>query len=111
MILSENVANANRAGNHANWTSFWQQVEQLGYHWNEDVVDAANFGVPQHRRRLITMALRSSSPPGPLNRIAIPKSSGAPVQTAREAIGHLPPIHLNPTGPATNAKPNRTAPE
>lgn len=38
------------------------RLERLGYSWSADVFDAADFGVPQRRRRMILIAARGLTP-------------------------------------------------
>jgi DNA (cytosine-5)-methyltransferase 1 len=64
------------------FADFVDRMEQLGYQGSWAVVDAARFGVPQHRRRLIYLAGLETKP-------AIARSSGGR-RTVREAIAHLP---------------------
>jgi DNA (cytosine-5)-methyltransferase 1 len=59
MVLVENVPEF------ANWVLFgaWRvALEALGYTMAPHLVDAADHGVPQHRRRLFILATRSRSP-------------------------------------------------
>ncbi|MDP2359305.1 MAG: DNA cytosine methyltransferase [bacterium] len=59
MVLVENVPEF------ANWVLFgaWRAaLEALGYAMAPHLVDAADHGVPQHRRRLFILATRSRSP-------------------------------------------------
>jgi len=73
---------------------------RLGYHLLEKEVDAADYGVPQHRRRLIIIGSREDvgTPPFPEPTHGDPRSllvsSGVrqPWRTVRDAIGHLPPL-------------------
>lgn len=39
-----------------------RRLERLGYVWSADVFDAADFGVPQRRRRMILIATRGTEP-------------------------------------------------
>lgn len=58
-------------------------LEELGYHHERRVVDAADYGVPQRRRRMILLASRC----GP---VRFPRR-GRKKRTVRETIGGLPP--------------------
>lgn len=58
------------------------ELKRLGYQVTSDVLDAADYGVPQRRRRLILLASKTR---------AIQFAERAPTRaTVREAIGHLP---------------------
>jgi DNA (cytosine-5)-methyltransferase 1 len=80
---------------------------RLGYLLREKEVDAADYGVPQHRRRLIVVGSREDvgTPPFPEPTHAAPESlfvvSGArqPWRTVRDAIGHLPPLRAGERDP------------
>ncbi len=60
---------------------FCKVLSQLGYEWNYDILDAADYGVPQRRRRMILLA----SLRGPT---AFARKSRS-LHTVRQAIGHL----------------------
>lgn len=62
------------------------------YKYNYGVLDAADYGVPQHRRRGIFVAVRGTTPvPWPPEPTHGPNAiSGEPHRTVREAIGDLP---------------------
>jgi DNA (cytosine-5)-methyltransferase 1 len=80
---------------------------RLGYRLEEREVDAADYGVPQHRRRLIVVGSREDvgTPPFPEPTHGDPKSlfvsSGVrqPWRTVRDAIGHLPPLRAGERDP------------
>ncbi len=61
-----------------------QTVRDLGYHTADEVHDAADFGVPQRRRRLILLAARKSA-------VTMPKrAASAELPTVRTVIEDLP---------------------
>ena len=60
-------------------------LEGAGYNVDYRLVDAWRYGVPQHRQRLILVAIRDGRP------FDWPKSSGGRV-TVKEAIGDLPSL-------------------
>jgi DNA (cytosine-5)-methyltransferase 1 len=65
-IVIENVVSMRR------WSRYWEfksQLEELGYHITEQVLNAADFGVPQSRRRLFILCDRKRKP-GPTARPA-----------------------------------------
>lgn len=67
--------------------SFTAHVEQLGYRLHTAVLDAADFGVPQHRRRLVAVGERRGRRTGFSFPHAIDKRG---LRTVRDAIGDLP---------------------
>jgi DNA (cytosine-5)-methyltransferase 1 len=65
-----------------------RRLEAAGYEWNCEIVDAADYGVPQRRKRMILMASR-------LGHIKIPISQSTR-RTVRQTIGDLlPPEESN----------------
>jgi DNA (cytosine-5)-methyltransferase 1 len=69
-------------------------VARLGYQWHQATLDAADFGVPQRRRRVFIVG--ELSPEG--NSVFTwPEARNGPRRTVREAIGHLPPPGIDPS--------------
>lgn len=67
-------------------------LQDNGYSFDENVVNAKYFGVPQNRRRYILIASRLTTPENP---IQIPEQDRINVRTVRDAIGNtnlFPPI-------------------
>jgi DNA (cytosine-5)-methyltransferase 1 len=76
---------------------FDQFVDELkcnDYNVNYRVVNCEEYGVPQHRQRLVLLASRL----GPV-RLLSPEKFDAPRQNVRDAIGHLPPISAGEVHP------------
>lgn len=69
-------------------------LERLGYKLNYDVLELADYGVPQFRKRLVLLASRGKCIPMPEPTHRAPTdtaSSGLPTwKTVRQAIGRLP---------------------
>lgn len=65
----------------------------LGYTVDFSCIDAADYGVPQHRKRMITILTRTGKP------ISFPEKThgtdSTPHNTVRNAISHLPRIEAN----------------
>jgi DNA (cytosine-5)-methyltransferase 1 len=59
-IVVENVVQMRRWEKYNSWLS---RLERLGYKHREQVLDAADFGVPQSRRRLFIICDREHEPP------------------------------------------------
>ena len=64
---------------------FLERLEEAGYETTAGVVNAADFGVPQDRRRLVVLASR-------LGPIPIPAPTVTTHATVRETIGHMPAL-------------------
>lgn len=69
-IAIENVVNMRKWTRYA---EFKAALEKLGYHLQEQVLNAAHFGVPQSRRRLFLVADRQQMPPKVVPRKTEPK--------------------------------------
>jgi DNA (cytosine-5)-methyltransferase 1 len=80
VVLLENVPGL---GADARFGELVTGFRQRGYSCEHRVVDAADFGVPQRRRRLVLVASRVGVLP-----VAAPR---VPRRTVRDAIGALPP--------------------
>lgn len=80
-ILIENVP-----GLLSNWRveEFRRGLNKLGYKTNTGVLDAADFGVPQRRKRMIFIGLLGEVKP------PIPQATHAVPVTVRDALSHLP---------------------
>lgn len=61
---------------------FGRELDRMGYRWAAAVLDAADYGVPQRRKRFILIASKGRKPS-----FAAPSEYMA---TVRHAIGHLP---------------------
>jgi DNA (cytosine-5)-methyltransferase 1 len=77
-IMLENVPGLARD---ERFLRFRWMLDRLGYLTSVDVLDAAQFGVPQRRRRLIMLAAAGVAPQ--------PAEAEQQVRTVREAIGRL----------------------
>ncbi len=63
-----------------------ETVEAVGYEVHVRLLDAADYGVPQRRRRYIVIGKRNDV----AAEYRYPEPRGAPPPTVRETIGHLP---------------------
>ena len=78
----------------ARWGALGRQLGEAGYRFRSWVADAVDFGVPQRRRRLLAIALRSDIP-GEIHgdiRGALPSRFPLAAQDASEVIGRAGPI-------------------
>ena len=84
-VLVENVPDLPAWNDGAVLMGFYDSLRELGYSVDARVLDAFQYGVPQHRARLILVGLRDGGVfewPAPSNTIT----------TLRDAIGDLPPV-------------------
>ena len=64
------------------WGSVLETLSRLGYHVRHRVVCASDYGVPQHRKRLLLIAAREP--------VEIPGPTHSRMRTVRQSIGKLP---------------------
>lgn len=82
LVIMENVPNIEK---HKVYMDFVSALQMYGYFvWNE-VINCADYGLPQRRRRMILLASKFGS-------IELIERTHSKPRTVREAIGHLPPI-------------------
>lgn len=103
-ILCENVSGIQDRKFGGVWQHFEAGVAALGYYVASAVVDTADFGIPQVRRRSILIAVRKdvfAGDPSMLDgegRLVIPSvDTDAKRMTVRDAIGHLPKLEAGET--------------
>lgn len=104
-VLFENVSGIRLRHGKAIYEQFCNGLEQLGYKLTQKLHDAANFGVPQHRERVLVVAGRDNEePPFPDTTHADPNSdevmNGTKMrwQTVRDAISEMPPLAAKGNG-------------
>lgn len=107
-LFFENVPGLARLSHgKAFYSALMEGLFRLGYNLREKEVDAADYGVPQHRRRLVVIGGREDvgAPPFPEPTHDDPRSllvaSGLRLawRTVRDAIGHLPPLRAGEKSP------------
>lgn len=84
-VLVENVPDLPAWDDGSVLMAFYDSLRELGYGVDARVLDGYQFGVPQHRARLILVGLRDAAQyewPEPVSMIT----------TLRDAIGDLPPV-------------------
>lgn len=84
-VLVENVPDLPAWDNGAVLMGFYESLRELGYDVDARVLDAFQYGVPQHRARLILVGLRGTG------EFKWPEGTDA-ITTLRDAIGDLPPV-------------------
>lgn len=73
------------------WQCFVRGLESAGYNVSWGILDAALYGVPQHRRRLVLIASR-------LGKVEMPKHLESDIPTVRTAIGELSAVRAGVPG-------------
>jgi DNA (cytosine-5)-methyltransferase 1 len=94
-FVMENVPELLRS---AEYAAFKKHAEALGYRVEGDVLNAADYGVPQRRRRAIAIGVRFGSVPWPAQTHAEDPAPGEPHEpwvSFRDAVEGLP---LRPNG-------------
>lgn len=97
-LVFENVPGLARGKGRWRFQRALTSLRRLGYKLRYEVVDAADFGVPQFRRRVLVIGSRVGDPPFPGTTHADPKDpevrSGkrSPWTTVRDAIADLPKV-------------------
>jgi DNA (cytosine-5)-methyltransferase 1 len=84
----------------AEYSAFAESAQALGFSVEGKVLNAADYGVPQRRRRAIVIGSRVGRPPWPCREYFPPDRmplGGKPWKTFREAVAGLPlkPTHIN----------------
>jgi DNA (cytosine-5)-methyltransferase 1 len=98
VAIFENVQNFARFDNGRALVALISSLEELGYSVRHAILNAADYGVPQGRKRVFVVAIRgitSFSFPPPVTHVESPTLFGnlSSFVTAREAIGELPDVH------------------
>ncbi len=92
-VVVENVPGMARVKGFSTFRRFLCLLENTGYGYSYDVLDAKKFGVSQTRRRLVLVAVRKcdSSVPEPTH------GKVRPYRTVRDAISHFPKLSAGET--------------
>lgn len=87
IIVMENVPDLLAVKHKAHFDQFYSTVKKAGYKVNVEIVNMAEYGVPQARFRTLVLASKHYAPSLP------PKVRGkGEFATVRDAISHLPPL-------------------
>ena len=92
IVSMENVTRLKSLDDGRVFRGFVAGLEGSGYQVTARTVDAADYGVPQHRRRLVVLASR-------MGRLCLPNAHPSRLRTVRDAIGHLTPLKAGATDP------------
>lgn len=116
-VVFENVSWMAKAYHGKYLLELMQRLRKLKYTVDWRILDAANYGVPQHRRRLILIALLGERPVFPEPTHGRPGSKEVlegirlPWKTVRDAIWDLPSIGPGETHPSVPNHVTRKLPE
>jgi DNA (cytosine-5)-methyltransferase 1 len=96
-VLIENVPGITRVKGFSAYRRFVKILESSGYSYDDRILDAKHYGVPQNRRRYVLLAMRGKTPQLPKK---LRRPGTAPYETVRRAIGHYPPISAGEKEPS-----------
>jgi DNA (cytosine-5)-methyltransferase 1 len=89
VVLIENVPGLTKVPGFSTFRRLLSTLQDMDYSIAQGILNARDFGVPQHRRRFVLIASRLGDP-------ELPKptrgSQGSPYETVRDWIAHFPPI-------------------
>ena len=97
VVLMENVPGIAQVPGFSSFRRFLKVLLDSGYDCDHGILNARDFGVPQHRRRYVLLACRGGTP-------ALPSGSeiGGPEEsTVRSAIERFSPIRAGDEDPST----------
>ena len=98
VVVIENVAGMAHKKNGDHISGIFATLEELGYQYVSGVLNAADFGVPQNRKRLIIVGAQRFTP-------TLPSPSIGDPMTVMAAIGDL----VGAVDPSINQEPNQHA--
>lgn len=96
-FLFENVYGIVGANGGRDWAAIQTAFADVGYRISHRILDSADYGVPQHRERLVIVGLRNGEFLFPYPTHGPDSIGGYPYYTAGEAVADLKLDHL-PTG-------------
>jgi DNA (cytosine-5)-methyltransferase 1 len=94
-FVAENVAGFAAGARKSQYQALTQHLEDLGFHVAAKILNAADYGVPQRRLRLVIVGVRSA--PFTFPAPAFGSGNGAPWLAAGEVIGTSPVGAANPS--------------
>ncbi|KAB1198438.1 MULTISPECIES: DNA cytosine methyltransferase [Haloferax] len=103
-FVMENVPELVRGSKEKYWDRTYEILKRAGYLVRFDVLNAADFGVPQRRNRAIIVARKEG------RKVELPAPTVENHQTVRDAIVDLPPVEAGETHPSDpmHRAPNHT---
>ena len=108
IIVFENVSGITQGRGKTYLEAFFKKTEKLEYKTVSGVVQAADYGVPQFRKRMISIGIREDDPS--VDALSLPEPTNAdpqmadelgrsPWKTVKDAIGDLPPLRHGTASP------------
>ena len=91
VFVFENVYGLPGANGGEPWREIIRSFARIGYELRAEVVDAADYGVPQHRERLIMVGFKRGDFSFPLPSHGPDARSGAPLVSVEQAISDIQP--------------------
>ena len=95
-VLIENVPGMARIRGFSTYRRFLRMLDANAYGYDDRVLDAKHYGVPQNRRRLVLLAKRHGKPSLPEPKYG---KRFRPFRTVRQAISHFPVIAAGESSP------------
>lgn len=95
-VLMENVPGIAQVPGFSSFRRFLKVLHDSGYDCAHRILNARDFGVPQHRRRYVLLACRGGAPEFPSD-----DACGSEESTVRSAIERFPPIGAGEEDPST----------
>lgn len=89
VFVFENVYGLPGANNGEPWRQIIKAFSEHGYELHAEVIDAADYGVPQHRERLVMVGVRNGSFTFPMPTHGPDSISGTPLVSVEKAITNL----------------------
>ncbi|WP_273828815.1 DNA cytosine methyltransferase [Pseudomonas sp. SBT1-2] len=89
VFVFENVYGLPGANNGGPWREIVKAFSEHGYELHAEVIDAADYGVPQHRERLVMVGVRNGSFCFPMPTHGPDSLSGEPLVSVEKAIASL----------------------
>jgi DNA (cytosine-5)-methyltransferase 1 len=103
-FVMENVPELIRGSKEKYWNRTYEILKQGEYRVAYDILNAADYGVPQRRRRAIIIARKEG------RNVELPSPTTDEHRTVRDAVGDLPPVGAGETNPSDSMHraPNHT---
>jgi DNA (cytosine-5)-methyltransferase 1 len=94
VVVAENVRGLTLGNNRRYLRAFLNRMRRLGYRCDYAILDAVDYGTPQHRKRLVLIGTKGGQPslPEPTHSNARENGGKLPWKTVRDAIQDLPAL-------------------